>query len=254
MFDDKIIWTRSVEDWHADVKVFGKDLAAVLHLPCIRTQAIAQPVIPEISSNQRVTAVFGSVKGVQYSLANSAVAALLRKASRILAFGPKTASSLKQHGFDIETNPQWRGMSDLVEHLIKAISEGEIIVAPGPKVRAFDFTEFLDEKNIEFIPIDVYETLNGLRGSNDELLVQDDIDRFQRSLSGIVCFASPSAVTGFTRWLNPELFGLKDRLRIMCIGETTRREASEHFEDCLICPEQSTESLFSVAFELLSPR
>ena len=106
MFEDKIIWTRSVEDWQADVKVFGKNLEAVVHLPCIRTQAIAQPVIPEISPNQRIVAVFGSVKGVQYSLANSSLVAILAQAKRILAFGPKTASSLEKHGFNIETNPQ----------------------------------------------------------------------------------------------------------------------------------------------------
>jgi uroporphyrinogen-III synthase len=250
MFEDKIIWTRSLEDWPSDVRVLKSALEHVVHLPCIRTEALTQPLMPKFSQNQAIIAVFGSAKAVEYSLANAALTGLLKRARRILALGSKTAACLQERGFRAETDSRWRGMADLAAHLTQSLSGSEAILAPGPKTRAMDLAELLEELDIDYIPVDVYETHPGLRGANDELLLQTDIDRLQRELAGVVCFASPSAVIGFTKWLSPDLFGLRERLRVACIGETTQRKAIEHFDDCHVCPLQSVESLFSTALEL----
>lgn len=248
----KIIWTRSVEDWSTDVKFLQTEMSKIVHLPCIRTQVLRQIDLPIIEPNVAVTVVLASIKAAEYCLANPSLKFWLQRASRLVVLGAKSAAFLRSHGYPVETSSSWRGMTDLAHDLVESVSRDEIVISPGPKVRAFDLGEFMEHHGIHFLAIDIYETTPGLRGQDDQLLMQAEVDRLQRELAGVVCFASPSAVLGFTNWLDLSLFGLGDRLQAVCIGESSWRKASEHFEQCTISPLQSTESMFATALRLLA--
>jgi len=255
--EKRIVWTRAKSDWESDRQLFGDLRLEVLHLPCIRTSKIISPEIPGVPYDKNLAVIFASVKSVQFALGCPAFVAIMRRTKKFFCVGKKTADTLVKSAeskdfsrlastIEVKFGP-WSDMESMSKSIAGELSSDSIIVSPGPKLRAFDTEEFFENKGFSHFKIDLYETNSGIRNYHEEHLLQKDIQQIQSNLNGVICFSSPSAVLGFTKYLNPNENGLSQQLIAVAIGNTTMEAIKDNFTDCHLAKEQTIESLFEKA-------
>lgn len=117
----------------------------------------------------------------------------------------------------------------LAEYLVDYI-EGSMVTYFCSDIRLDDLPKILEDNNIELNEISAYET------KLDPIKIED-------SVKGVM-FYSPSTVQSFKQ---ENL--VSEGMTAFCIGETTAKEASKHFEDVKVAKLPSVDSLLKLVNE-----
>jgi len=244
-----IIWTRSEGDWLIDARHWesnNPDDAArtpLLRLPCIATVALT----PRITRRRTPACIFTSANAVRYALADARVRALVQTAATVYTHGSRTASELDAHGIpathiDVATG------SELAKRLAVLLPKDKTpIIWPSADQVAHDFTTDLEAAGIAITRIPVYSTERRLRLPGGKAPNAAQIEEMIDHLSGIVCFASPSAVEGFVQALEPEDNRLGEGLLAVTIGPTTQTAAQKFFRHVMAIDEATIGELAAAA-------
>ncbi len=242
----QLIWTRALDDWDQDKIYFEKLGREALHLPCITLQGL--PV--KFPRHKPQVFIFTSANAVRYAQRHHALINLMRSAEAVYAVGSATQKALKELKVSSEVPPQVQNAQDLAVWLSRNISPDTNVAWPCAREPSYNLTEHLLRYNIEVDALPIYYTEKALHIPNGKLPDQQTIDRYILSLDGTVCFASPSAVDGFIRTLNPSENRLKSSLRAVTIGATTKAAVEGHFEKVVMIGEPSVELLVETAAKM----
>jgi uroporphyrinogen-III synthase len=243
-----MIWTRSADDWEHDKPILEATDVDVLHLPCIAMTGL--PV--KFPKRKPQMFIFTSANAVRYSSRHPALFNLMRTSEGVLAVGPGTKESLKSHKINAEVPPGVSNAEQLTEWMAHNLRPGTDVAWPCSKDPNYDIAGTLARYDIQVDPLPVYATEKCLHLPHGKAPDADDIERYIQSLEGVVCFASPSAIDGFARSLNPSENRLRHELIACCIGQTTAAFAEGHFDKILIAPTSTIESLVEIAAKALA--
>ncbi len=238
-----VIWTRSADDWPHDKAILKSKHLEPLHLPCISMAGMAVK-FPKRKPHMFIVT---SASAVEYTARHKALFNLMRSSEGVFTVGEATKNALKAHRIESEVPPGVTNAAQLSNWLSKNIRPGTDIAWPCSREPSFDFTSALARYDIQIDPLPVYATEKILHLPHGKLPEEDDINRFIGSLEGVVCFASPSAIDGFTRTLTPSENRLHTSLIACCIGSTTSAFAEGHFDKIVVAPTHSIESLAETA-------
>lgn len=238
-----LIWTRSIDDWKIDKDVLQKFDVDVLHLPCIAMTGIS------VKFPRRKPQVFIATSGnaIRYAARHAALLNLMRTSEAVFAIGPGTKETLSEFKVVAEVPNGVINAKSLAEWLAKNLRPGTEVAWPCSKEPSYDIAAHLRRFDIHVEPLAVYETDRSLHLPHGKEPDSDDIERYVQSLEGVVCFASPSAVEGFTTSLRPADNRLKHELTAICIGETTAAACRGHFEKIVTCSAPTVEQLAETA-------
>lgn len=175
----------------------------------------------------------------------------MRSAEAVFAVGPGTKEALGSHKINAEVPPGVTNAESLSNWLVDHLKPGTDVAWPCSKEPSYDIAGHLKRYDIFVEPLAVYETERSLHLPHGKHPDVSDIDRYIQSLEGVVCFASPSAVQGFSKSLRPAENRLKQELVAICIGDTTAAACSGLFEQIKVAPEHSVESLAQTAAKIL---
>jgi uroporphyrinogen-III synthase len=239
-----IIWTRSKSDWERDAALFGD--VPVLHLPCIKTEALPA----RISRRQFDALVFTSVSGVRCALADAKLGPIVRKVRRVFTHGARTAAVAADMGLEAKLIEEPTGAA-LGRFLATVLAPGTKLLWPSASQVAHDITEDLAAAGVMVTRVPVYTTTRELCLPSGLAPDAGEKDHLIRTLRGVVCFASPSAVQGFVHTLEPESNRLGRELTAVAIGPTTRDACVPAFEKIVTCHEATTTALAGTGAELL---
>jgi uroporphyrinogen-III synthase len=242
----QLIWTRALDDWDQDKVYFEKVGREALHLPCIALQGL--PV--KFPRQKPQVFVFTSANAVRYTQRHHALINLMRSAEAIYAIGAATQKALKDLKVNAEVSPSVQTAQDLAVWLSRNISPDTNVAWPCAREPSYNLTEHLARYHIEVEALPVYFTEKSLHIPNGKTPDQQTIDRYIQSLEGTVCFASPSAVDGFIRTLNPSENRLKSSLRAVTIGATTKAAVEGFFDNIVTIGEPSVELLVETAAKM----
>jgi uroporphyrinogen-III synthase len=242
-----IVWTRSSDDWKQDKPVLKSHNFDVLHLPCISMTGMAVK-FPKRKPHMFIVT---STNAVLFTARHAALFNLMRSSEGVFAVGNATKDALKAHKIDAEVPPGVTNAEQLARWMANNLRPGTDVAWPCSREPSFDIAGVLSRYDIQVDPLPVYATEKALHLPHGKLPDQDDINRFIGSLEGVVCFASPSAIDGFARTLNPSENRLKESLVACCIGSTTAAFAEGHFDRIVVAPTQSVESLIETASKLV---
>ena len=237
-----LIWTRSIEDWDDDQKLFlGREMH-MLHLPCIATTGI-NGTFPKDAAD---VLVFTSANGVHYAGQNAELLRLMRKAKSVYAIGPTTQNALRDLGIASEVHADVKNSEQLGLWLSQTLAKGSRLTWPAAEEPSFDLCGYLAAHDLHVEHLAVYTTAKKLLLADgtepDEKTVGDMVQK----LSGVVCFASPSAVAGFVQTLKPTENRLHQELTAVAIGRTTAAACVEHFDRVEVIDEPRVELLAEV--------
>lgn len=252
---NRIIWTRSLADWAHDVSLFPADasphLSEVLHLPCIALRALPLSPLGEGLKNF-AAAAFTSSQAVHFFLAESTQRQLLQSIPLVFAIGAQTAATLQTYGFTAKVPPGNPGGKSLGAYLAKELPTGSHILWPRAKTPAYDFAPDLKFHGILVTPLPVYETLVAITDHSGQTLTSEHIAALISSMTGVVCFASPSAVASFAAAFRPNDNRLRTALTAATIGPTTAQAADGLFERCAMAPQANIADLAQLARGILA--
>ena len=239
-----IIWTRSTSDWEVDAALFGS--TSVLHLPCIKTEAIPA----RLTSRKFDALVFTSVSAVRCALADPKLSPVVRQIRRVFTHGARTAAVASDMGLEPTLVDEPTGAA-LGRFLATTLPTGTKILWPSASQVAHDITDELSKAQIQVTRVPVYTTTRQLHLPTGLSPNEKEKEHLIRTLTGVVCFASPSAVDGFVGTLEPETNRLGRELTAIVIGPTTRDATVSYFEKVVTCHEATTAALATTATELL---
>ena len=231
-----IVWTRAAEDWAEDAELLAPVGNALVHLPCIATCSVEHEV-PEGSYS---VAVLTSRKAVAYAIRDADLAQLMGELS-LVTFGAGTAADLRAHGLSVIHATHAKSAEELAQHLVNTISPGERVLVIGAKEPNYDIVGHLEHEGREATYLPIYRTDVRL-----EVTAAQSADLTAR-LSGVICFASPSAVRAFALALSPGTNRLATALVAVTIGRTTLKAAQAQFARCVNASRQDIGVLASAA-------
>jgi len=233
-----LIWTRSQEDWAEDQALFQGYKGKYVHIPCLQTNAIPFQVhLPE----RPFFLAFTSAKGSDYFLKSKAGSLILQKAESIFAIGKASAEPLLKAQYHVEVAHSKNGR-DFQTWILERTKVEDLFLLPGPRERAFDLAEGLKNAGRIAKQIDIYNTLATATTALGAPLDEKTI--FEISLGAVACFASPSAVEGFSR-----VIAERTHIVAICMGDTTAARASGFNRVCSVS-EPTVGNLFAEAVKI----
>jgi uroporphyrinogen-III synthase len=242
-----LIWTRSIDDWTHDDAILKKLSVDVLHLPCIAIR----PLSVKFPRQKPHVFVITSTNGVKYAARHVALLNLMRTSESVFAIGPVTKEALAEHKISAEIPQGVDNAESLAQWLSHNLKPGTDVAWPCAKEPHYDITAHLAPYDIIVEALPVYETERSLHLPHGKHPDAPDIERYIQSLQGVVCFASPSAVQGFAKSLQPSDNRLKHELTAVSIGPSTTAACKGLFERIETAPEPSIESLAQTAAQQL---
>lgn len=242
-----LIWTRSADDWEHDKPILDATDVDVLHLPCIAMTGLAV----RFPKRKPQIFIFTSGNAVRYAARHPALFNLMRSSEGVLAVGPGTKEALKAFKINAEVPAGVANAEQLTEWMAHNLRPGTDVAWPCSKEPSYDIAANLVRYDIHVEPLAVYATEKALHLPHGKMPDDGDIERYIQSLEGVVCFASPSAIDGFARSLNPSENRLRHELTACCIGQTTAAFAEGHFDKIVVAPTPSIESLVETAIKAL---
>ncbi|MEI8025354.1 MAG: uroporphyrinogen-III synthase [Pseudomonadota bacterium] len=232
-----LIWTRSREDWAEDQRLFQGYKKKYLHMPCLRTN----PIPFELGMPEKpFFLAFTSSKGSEYFLKSKEGLLALQKAKSIYALGKASADPLLSAQFNVEVAHSKNGR-DFEDWLLDRSQVDDLFVLPGARDRAYDLAQGLQSAGRSATKVDIYNTLAAATTSLGASVGEDVI--LEISVGSVVCFASPSAVDGFSKAVSK-----RSQIIAICIGETTAARALG-FKRVYSAPEPTVETLFAEALK-----
>lgn len=153
------------------------------------------------------------------------------KIKKCFCVGEKTAAKLKSFGFHVEIIAEsGKELGQKITHNYSELS----FTFFGSVKRRPDLSELLREEGMDLTEIFIYDTIKTPK-------------TFQRNFDAVLCF-SPSGVESFFEE-NPSSEAL-----IICIGETTAKQAKLYTEKVFVSSKTSIESVIVKAVKLLKPK
>jgi uroporphyrinogen-III synthase len=167
----------------------------------------------------------------------------MRSAEAVFAIGPGTKEALKEFKVNADVPPGVNNAESLSKWLAANLRPGSDVAWPCSREPSYDIAEHLRPFDLHVEPLAVYATERSLHLPNGKEPELDDIERYIQSLEGVVCFASPSAVEGFSKSLHPTENRLKHELTAVCIGETTANACKTLFDKIIVSKASTVEDL-----------
>ena len=234
-----IIWTRSLEDWAKDQMMFQGYKGKYLHLPCLSSTPISfEAELPK----EPFFLAFTSSKASHYFLSSKVGQNFLRHARSLFALGKATAEPLLEAGLIVEV-AQVKNGEEFQNWILKRSEKNDLFVLPGGLERAFDLESGLKNANRRALKLDIYATQALATTSLGTPILKETSEEI--ALGSVVCFASPSAVGGFSAAISK-----RDLVTAICIGDTTATRAFG-FKKVITASEPSVLALFQEALNHL---
>ncbi|MEY4630883.1 MAG: Uroporphyrinogen-III synthase HemD [Pseudomonadota bacterium] len=257
-----LVWTRSAADLASDALLLNQHQVDIVHVPCIRVDAIAAG-ISELKTALADSAVLIFTSQNAVKILNKAVQgdaglrAALNKVSKVITHGQQTAASAtglfgeRVQCIDAPTSVE------LVGKLTRSINEDPVqsstIWLRGEDF-AFDVAGALQKSGHEAQHIILYRTIATPTDQSGNPLAEKEIKE-QAKLIGkrahnarcVVCFASPSSVTGWLALTSEEPDLHPRHLVAAVIGPTTARAAAAAgFGNIAVCAWPNLQDLISL--------
>ena len=245
-----LIWTRAAAEWDDDEPLLASlDPASwtLWRLPCLATQPCTADLSPSSSMGSSYTGlILTSATAVRVFAATAAGATLLRSGCPAYTHGPKTAALLTRLGamprhVDVAT------AQELMGWLSKNLRPTDRLLWPRAKEAAFDLKAALAPFGIRVDDPVVYQTEPRLTDASGQPPTAAALADWVARWSGVACFASPSAVTGFASALRPATNRLGEALTAVCTGPTTAAAAAQHFAKVITAPRPGVAALLATA-------
>ena len=223
-----IIWTRSISDWDEDKSHFGSEANAVIRIPCIN---IVERPNPRLLPGSKIThCVITSANAARFSIKNLEVLKLLRSAREVYTHGKTTSEILKAAGVKTK-HVDVKSAKALGEFLLKTLPPGSRLLWPCGEEVAYDFSLDLLSSGFKVQRLVLYETRQEVTSLSGRPMSKEKIAELVESLSGNICFASPSATKCFAQTFSVASNRLGTELRAFVIGPTTEVEAKKFFKN-----------------------
>lgn len=242
-----IIWTRAKDDWQRDltiVETLNVDAQKVLHIPCVSFAPVAAP--EQVPAANYV--IFHSSNAVRYAMTHEKIAAVVRTAVKIFSIGKGTSETLSE--YSLSATPGFAGNSakQLADQILQSGVGGTFLI-PTAKENAFDSAAYLRSHGRAAEAVVCYETKRMATKATGAAFSAADAKTEAAAFSGVICFASPSAVEGFSNVFGG--FDIGKKLVPVAIGATTESEVLKHFATCYRSAQSSVPSLFAEALKQL---
>ncbi len=240
-----IVWTRAIEDWQRDQSIVEKqkiDLRILVHIPCVSFSPV--PLTAPVSAANYV--IFHSSNAVRFAMANEKLAAAIRMAVKIFAIGKGTSDTMKDFGLSSTPGFAANSAKQLADQILQSGVGGTFLI-PTAKEHAFDSAAYLRSHGRIAESVPCYETKRQATKANGSDFTSAEVLAEGKKLSGIICFASPSAVEGFCKVFDVKSTGLNKTLLPVAIGATTESEVIKHFETCSRSEQSTVSSLLEEA-------
>ncbi len=243
-----LIWTRSIADWQDDAANILKPAPSHLvnHIPCLALAA-STPKLENFSCDY---VVFTSANAVRFGLAVRDIDEAVRGARGIFTHGEATAAALKARGLKPIVAPV-RTAAELSEWLETKLPPQAAIGLPCAAEPAWPMADELSRKGFKASNWVCYETVAEATTTEGKALSAQAVSELCSNLSGVVAFASPSAVRGFAKVFQPELNRLHKVLTAATIGPSTHAAAKAHFEIVRMAASNSLPALVQLALDNL---
>lgn len=214
--------------------------AEVIELPSICLEPYEQNeqlavALKEISSYHWVA--FTSISGVRFFfdfLKKNRTDMRSLAHLRFAAIGPGTQKELEQHGIFADFVPESYYAENLAEGLAEKIGTEERLLIPRAKIGSEDLTRILDEHNIRYTDVALYDTVFV---SHNTHAVQGLVENGDVSCA---VFTSASTVHGFAKTMEDTKL---DGLTAACIGEKTALAAQKYGMKTIISKQATIDSL-----------
>ncbi len=244
-----IIWTRAKEDWQRDLTTFEKfstDGHSVVHIPCVSFNAVAVKANVPLANY----VIFHSSNAVRFAMAQEKIAGAVRSAVKIFSIGKGTSETLSE--YKLSATPGFAGNSakHLADQILQSGVGGSFLI-PAAKEQAFDSAAYLRSHGCSAEVVVCYETKRLATKATGNEFTASEVKDVGKQLSGVICFASPSAVEGFNNVFQVRNSGLSDKLIPIAIGATTEAEVLKHFATCICSAQSTVTALFSEALKQL---
>lgn len=243
-----LIWTRARTDWEQDQQTalaVGIDPSSLLHIPCLSFQAV--PVTKDVQAANYV--IFTSSNAVRYAMQVERLAQVIRAAVKIFAIGAGTAQALSHYGLTAVPGVSGKDGKELAEIIVSRGDGGSFLI-PITQVPAFDLAGYLKKHGRQAEAVVCYETLSTATKSDGSEYSEDEAAQLAETMSGVICFASPSAVRGFDNVFHVRENELGKKLIPVAIGKTTCNEVLQYFPQCKIAESATTNELLSCAADV----
>lgn len=243
-----LVWTRSLEDWATDQALLvGLKNVDVVHLPCIETTALPASLPTGVWD----CAVFTSAHAVDFALANPSLNAGIARVASLYTHGASTAERLAAAGLAPTLVKGIRTAEELAAWLKQTLKPGTRVLVPTAAEPAFDLAGTLTAAGLPAAALACYQTSMEARSAEGSPLSRAMIEDLNARLSGVICFASPSAVKGFVKVFAPQRGRLATALKVAAIGPTTAAAARGEFKNCQTAFVNELASLVTLAQTML---
>ena len=232
-----IIWTRALDDWASDRQLFADH--GVQHVPCL---SFARLPFTFPDNWREFTKVVTSPRMVR--MLSEDERDKLRGGPAVLTFGEKTAVSLRAAGIACEVIPA--GGGEAFTQSLLARDEGNVAVLTNDDP-AFAIAKTLVAAGRRAETWTIYKTMSAIYEQTGEEMDAQNQKEMATTLTGVVCFASPSAVRGFARLREFDSM-LATRVSAIVIGGTTAAACEGVFE-YERCGSSTLESLWQAALK-----
>lgn len=245
--DKILVWTRSEADWSEDELLLGAVSAqiAIVRMPCIRVMPI--PAQPAAACYKHL--ICTSINAARRLVTDPRLQPLGPRAQTIHTHGAATANYLAAQGLPVALYRQARTARSLANFVAAVVKPGEPIGWLTAQAPSFDFVQDFAQRGIELEVIVCYETVLTKSGHEAALAAME------KALTGILCFASPSAVRAFNDYVRQNSKNLPMRLHhdfsAVVIGPTTAQAAQGHFAKVLTARDNSLTALIETARSLI---
>ena len=237
-----LIWTRSRKDWDRDRCAVESCGHTVLHLPCLKLRDMSSQCPDDVDRFVIVT----SSNSVFFIKQNPSWRQGIVRFKGILTFGKETARSLDGLHSHIQCLPVGTGQQ-FSQKICQDYARRTRFLFVGAKYPAYDIVDHLKRSSFQIEKVSLYETIIGVDLSVEEK--KRFTDRYRNR--GVICFASPSAVSGFLGLMKSGGSHQKSQLHAVAIGPTTKALADAHFVTVDQAPEPKVSSLIRTAKRIL---
>jgi uroporphyrinogen-III synthase len=244
-----IIWTRAKEDWHRDLTIIEKlntDGHKVVHIPCVSFTAVTvEGNVPPANY-----VIFHSSHAVRFAMAQEKIAGAVRGAVKIFSIGKGTNETLNE--YKLSATPGFAGNSakHLADQILQSGVGGSFLI-PAAKEQAFDSAAYLRSHGRSAEVVVCYETKRLATKAEGHEFSAAEVKNVSKQLSGVICFASPSAVEGFNNVFQARSSGISEKLIPIAIGATTEAEVLKHFTTCIRSAQSTVPAVFTEALKQL---
>ena len=246
------VWTRARADWPRDAGLLG-DIPNFVHIPCLAIEDFHEPLAATAASTLVVTSPRGAM-----ALAKEMARRAAMKApwpSAIHAFGDETMRQIKAATDTLPANRRptlilhgaARTAVALAPLLAATIDQSTPVAIIGPAEPAYDLAGYLSSRGWQATHFACYRTQSQATTAAGVMLTPADIRQLAATLTGVVCFASPTAVAGFATAFEPKMTGLARTLVAAALGPTTAAAASLHFSRVELARENDLANLITTA-------